>query len=359
MIARGVFSAATRASRVLQGVILSARGPAVGGEGLGDAGGAVEDRDGEALLGDVEREGRAHGAEADQSDVRCHGVASRSPPPGRCSLPARAAGGRLWTRGRGEGNPPGLRELRGSIESRGRGFRLESGGQRTTGVRDGKAGGAQRRADRHDGRDAARARRRRYPDRGRRHRRGGSRRGGGCRGGRRPRLRGDARPRQHPPPSLPVPDPGGAGGAGCAALRLAHLALSDLGADAARGHVRLGAARACRAGALGLHDECGPPLSLPGRGAARGHDRGGADGRDPLSSDAGGDERRRERRRAAARQPGREGGGDPRRHGAGGGRLPRSEPGRDAPRRAGALLAVLGLDRADEGRRRRSRATRG
>ena len=99
-----------------------------------------------------------------------------------------------------------------------------------------------------------------------------------------------------------TPDPGGAGGAGRAALRLAEDALSDLGAVRARGHVRLGAARARRAGALGLHDELGPSLPLPERGAARGHHRGGGDDRHPLPPDARRDERRRERGRAAAGQ---------------------------------------------------------
>ena len=182
---------------------------------------------------------------------------------------------------------------------------------------------------------------------------------GEARGDRRPRLRGDAGARQHPPPPLPDPDPGGAGRAGRAALRLAEDALPDLGADAARGHVRLGAARARRAGALGLHDELGPPLPLPERRAARGHHRGGGDDRHPLPPDPRRDERRRERRRAAAGQPRRGGGRHPRRHGAGGRRLPRSAPGGDGAGRAGAVLAVLGLDRADARRRASWRATRG
>ena len=50
----------------------------LGGEALGDPGGAVEDRDREALLGDVERERRAHRAESDQSDVRRHACIPRA-----------------------------------------------------------------------------------------------------------------------------------------------------------------------------------------------------------------------------------------------------------------------------------------
>ena len=45
----------------------------LGLEGVGHAGRAVPDGDGEALFGDVQRKGRAHRAKADEADVRFHG----------------------------------------------------------------------------------------------------------------------------------------------------------------------------------------------------------------------------------------------------------------------------------------------
>ena len=97
---------------------------------------------------------------------------------------------------------------------------------------------------------------------------------------------------------------------------------------------------------------------FPNGVAARGHDRGGEDRRHPLPPDPRRDERRRERRRAAARQPRRARARDPRRHDPRRRRLPRSVARRDGPGRARALLAVLGLDRADA-RRRRARPRQG
>ena len=79
MMARGVFSAATSAGRSSQGVMRVGERAGLGGEGAGDRGRPVEDGDVEALLGDVERQRRAHGAEADQSDFRLHHFPPRGP----------------------------------------------------------------------------------------------------------------------------------------------------------------------------------------------------------------------------------------------------------------------------------------
>src|SRR5690606_8170394 len=49
-----------------------------GYEGLRHPGGAIEDRDPEPLLGYIEREGRTHGPEPDQPDLRIHSMPPQS-----------------------------------------------------------------------------------------------------------------------------------------------------------------------------------------------------------------------------------------------------------------------------------------
>ena len=216
-----------------------------------------------------------------------------------------------------------------------------------------------RAGDRRCGRHRARRRARRHPPR--LHRRGrprpgaraGRRRGGGPH--RRQRLPRHPRPRQLPPPPLPVGDP--RAGAGGDALRVAPGALPRVGARRRGDRARRRARRAGRAAALRLHDGERPPLRLPARGGRP------AGGRDRRRSRAGRalppvprlDGPRPLGGRPAARRGGRGPRRDPGRVRAGARPLPRPGAGRDGADRARAVLAVLGHARAD-GRERRAGA---
>ena len=177
---------------------------------------------------------------------------------------------------------------------------------------------------------------------------------------RRRRLPGDAGPYQHPPPPLPEPHPGLPPRPRRQPVRLAADPVPAVGPPRRGGRPRLGLGGAGRAGPERVHHQHRPPLCAS-RGRRRPdlrRDRGGCRPGSALPPHPGVDVAQREGRRPAPRLHRADRRRDPGRVRALGGRPPRPVSGRDGAGRAGAVLAVLGVDRADDGHRRSGRATR-
>ena len=84
-------------------------------------------------------------------------------------------------------------------------------------------------------------------------------------------------------PSVSDPDPGGAGGAGCAAVWLAQGAVPDLVPVWPRRNLCFGANRPCRTGAQRLFYQFGSPVSVRQWGPAGSYHRRRPQGRVALS----------------------------------------------------------------------------
>ena len=254
-----------------------------------------------ALLGDVERQRRAHGAEPDQSDVRMASL----PSPGILRLLSPGARGNLrWAARKASRGPlagEGMREGAHGTSDR-----------------------SERGADRHHGRRAAGARRRRHPDRGR----GDPARSGAVEAatGRSIDARGCVvtpglvNTHHHLYQTLTRAVPAGQDALLFGWLKTLYPIWARYEPEDIFVSAQLGLAELALSGCTMSSDHL--YLFPNGSRLEDTIEAAGTVGH-PLPPHAGGDERRRERGRAAAGQRGGGGAGDPERHGAGGGRVPR------------------------------------